>query len=114
LRDASDIPYYDPIAVAPFDVIKNNPKLVAERIKRYGTDGIPKSYLDKLKPTTTKTTTTKTTTKPVEVKPQLQPRVEALNLRPIEQTPINIPVQELDFNTPIKAPKSYNVIYAKI
>ncbi len=86
--DTTDIPYYDPIAVAPFDVIKNNPKLVAERIKKYGTSGVPKSYLSK---------------------PELQPRVEALNLPPIEQTPINIPVQELNFNTPVKAPKSYNV-----
>ena len=100
--DSTEIPYYDPIAVAPFDVIKNNPKLVAERIKKYGTSGIPKSYLSK-------TSTKKEIDKPIEVKPELQPRVEALNLRPIEQAPINLPVQELDFNTPIKAPKSYNV-----
>jgi hypothetical protein len=41
--------------------------------------------------------------------PEVKPRVEALNLQPIEQTPINIPIQELNFNTPVKAPKSYNV-----
>ncbi len=48
--DSTDIPYYDPIAVAPFDIVKNNPKLLAERIKKYGTSGVPKSYLDKIKP----------------------------------------------------------------
>ena len=98
---------YDPLSVKPWDMLTEKEKV--QRVELYGTDGVPKSYLDKLKPTTTKTTTTKTTTKPVEVKPQLQPRVEALNLRPIKQSPINIPVQELDFNTPVKAPKSYNV-----
>ena len=90
---------YDPLSVKPWDMLTDAEKKL--RVQKYGTDGVPKSYLSK--------TSTKETDKPVDVKPQLQPRVEALNLRPIEQTPINIPVQELDFNTPIKAPKSYNV-----
>jgi hypothetical protein len=49
--DASEIPYYDPIAILPFDILKEKyPQLVAGRIKKYGTKGIPKSYLNKDKP----------------------------------------------------------------
>lgn len=98
---------YNNIANKPFDLLTEAEKKL--RVEKYGTDGVPKSYLSK---TSTKKEIDKpieSKPKPVKVKPQLQPRVEALNLRPIEQTPINIPVQELDFNTPIKAPKSYNV-----
>jgi hypothetical protein len=48
--DAVGISGYDPLSVMPWDMFKNNPKLIAERIKKFGTSGIPKSYLDKLKP----------------------------------------------------------------
>jgi hypothetical protein len=186
---------YDDLAITPFDMLTPEQKKL--RVQKYGTDGVPKSYLDKLKPTTTKATTKpiyveskndpryeayqdslslykrgiekvkywrnnpdatnvelnikedeidrmfpvsksrsifgnkvidafgserigsgpsertvfhyEKPQEPVIVKPRVQPRVEALNLPPIEQAPINIPIQELDFNTPIKAPKSYNV-----
>jgi hypothetical protein len=91
---------YDPLSVKPWDMLTDAEKKL--RVEKYGIDGVPKSYLSK-------NSIEKETDKPVEVKPQLQPRVEALNLQPIEQAPINIPIQELDFNTPIKAPKSYNV-----
>jgi hypothetical protein len=77
---------YDPLSVKPWDMLTDAEKKL--RVQKYGTDGVPKSYLSKL---------------------ESQPRIEALNLPPIEQAPINIPIQELDFNTPIKAPKSYDV-----
>ena len=98
---------YNNIANKPFDLLTEAEKKL--RVEKYGTDGVPKSYLSKTSTKKEIDKPIKSKPKPVEVKPQLQPRVEALNLRPIEQTPINIPVQELDFNTPIKAPKSYNV-----
>ena len=39
---------YDPLAVTPFDMLTDAQK--KERVKKYGTDGVPKSYIDKLKP----------------------------------------------------------------
>lgn len=37
--DISEIPFYDPIAIAPFDIL--NPKQQKERLKKYGTTGTP-------------------------------------------------------------------------
>jgi hypothetical protein len=91
---------YEPLAVMPFDMVP--PELQRERVEKYGLSGVPKSIID------AHPEWLENTNQPAKTQ-TLQPRVEALNLRPIEQTPINIPVQELDFNTPIKAPKSYNV-----
>ena len=91
---------YEPLAVMPFDMIP--PELQRERVEKYGLSGVPKSIID-AHPEWLENTNQPTKTQ------TLQPRVEALNIQPIKQTPINIPVQELDFNTPIKAPKSYNV-----
>jgi hypothetical protein len=67
-----------------------------------------------VKPTTTKPSTkSKPSTKPqqkeVNVKPQLQPRVEAINLPPMQNQDPSFPKQELDLIRPIQAPKSYNV-----
>lgn len=42
--DVSDVPYYDPIAVAPFDILK--PEQQIERLDKYGPSGIPQSYID--------------------------------------------------------------------
>lgn len=91
---------YDPLAVMPFDMVPLEQQ--QERVEKYGLSGVPKSIID-AHPEWLENTNQSAKTQ------TLQPRVEALNLRPIEQSPINIPVQELDFNTPIKAPKSYNV-----
>lgn len=91
---------YEPLSVMPFDMVP--PELQRERVEKYGLSGVPKSIID------AHPEWLENTNQPAKTQ-TLQPRVEALKLRPIEQTPINIPVQELDFNTPIKAPKSYNV-----
>ena len=91
---------YEPLSVMPFDMVP--PELQRERVEKYGLSGVPKSIID------AHPEWLENTNQPAKTQ-TLQPRVEALNLRPIEQAPINIPVQELDFNTPIKAPKSYNV-----
>jgi hypothetical protein len=36
---------YDPLAVMPFDILKEHPELIPERIKKYGTEGIPTSVI---------------------------------------------------------------------
>jgi len=43
--DTSEMPYYDKIAVKPFDLLIEKEK--AQRVKQYGTNGVPKSYLNK-------------------------------------------------------------------
>ena len=45
---------YDPLAVTPFDML--TPQQQKLRLEKYGTSGVPKSYLDKNKPTKTKQT----------------------------------------------------------
>jgi hypothetical protein len=45
---------YDPLSVKPWDMLTDEEKKL--RVKKYGTDGVPKSYLDKNKPTKTKQT----------------------------------------------------------
>jgi hypothetical protein len=54
-NDKVDIIKYDPLAVKPFDLLTDAEKKL--RVEKYGTDGVPKSYLNKNKPTTTKQTT---------------------------------------------------------
>lgn len=39
---------YDDLAITPFDML--TPEQQKERVKKYGTDGVPKSYLNKIKP----------------------------------------------------------------
>jgi hypothetical protein len=36
---------YDPLAVMPFDILKEHPELIPERIKKYGIEGIPTSVI---------------------------------------------------------------------
>ncbi len=64
--DSTNIPYYDPLAVKPFDLLSDKEK--QQRVKQYGTKGVPKSYLNKNKKpqqqVIVKPTTTKETTKP--------------------------------------------------
>jgi hypothetical protein len=61
------------------------------------------------KPSTKSKPSTKPQQKEVNVKPQLQPRVEAINLPPMQNQDPSFPKQELDLIRPIQAPKSYNV-----
>ena len=42
--DSTDIPYYDPIAVAPFDMLTTAQK--KQRVNKYGPTGVPQSYID--------------------------------------------------------------------
>lgn len=42
LSDISSIPYYDPLAVKPFDLLTEAEK--TQRVKKYGRDGVPDSY----------------------------------------------------------------------
>ena len=105
-NDKVDIIKYDPLAVKPFDLLTDAEKKL--RVEKYGTDGVPKSYLNKNKPTTTKQTT-----KPTKQN-VLQKREPVEALKPLQ--PIGI---ENDFNieaTPLpaiipdaKIPKSYDI-----
>jgi hypothetical protein len=51
----TELPYYDPIAIAPFDILK--PEQQKERLDKYGPQGIPTSYIDSKNPNTVSTTT---------------------------------------------------------
>jgi len=46
--DTTNIPRYDPLAVAPFDTL--NEKQKEERLKKYGPNGVPQSYIDSKNP----------------------------------------------------------------
>jgi hypothetical protein len=87
--DTTDIPYYDPIAVKPFDLLTDAEKKL--RVKKYGTDGVPKSYINANKE-----------------KPELQPEVKAVKISPIEQSNIST---DLEINTApmAKMPSSFDV-----
>jgi DNA-directed RNA polymerase subunit RPC12/RpoP len=61
------------------------------------------------KPSTKSKPSTKPQQKEVNVKPQLQPMVEAINLPPMQNQDPSFSKQELDLIRPIQAPKSYNV-----
>jgi hypothetical protein len=48
ISDKSEIPYYDPIAIAPFDELSHDQ--IIERVKKYGNSGVPVRYQDPNKP----------------------------------------------------------------
>ena len=105
------LPYYDPLAVKPFNLLTDAEKKV--RVKKYGPSGVPKSYLNankvKLnvdpKPNPNKKLNVDPKPKQEVVQPDL-PMVEAVNLPPMQQLQsINPPA----ISDSIRAPKSYDV-----
>ena len=104
---------YDPIAIKPFDLLTEKEK--AERVKKYGNDGVPKSYLNKIAKT------------PLSTPPKKQPHPITQPLLPQKptsrkkQTPIStipLAVQPINSNLEIKTselspmarvPKKYKV-----
>jgi hypothetical protein len=133
---------YDPLSVKPWNILTDAEKKL--RVQKYGTDGVPKSYLNKNKQTE-KPQLLKTKLinvdprgvkgkynnetksifgtldpkikyeqigeslyRPINDKPILQPKVEAVNIQPIEQRPI-IPNQQIDVRTPAQMPLSFDV-----
>lgn len=48
VSDLSDIPYYDPLAIAPIDQL--TPEQIKERVDKYGNSGVPVRYQDPNKP----------------------------------------------------------------
>jgi hypothetical protein len=89
---------YDPLSVKPWDMLTDEEKKL--RVKKYGTDGVPKSYLDKNKPTKTKQTE-----KPIyEDKPQdrkpITPVANNLQLKGLVSDGL-----ELDTNLPELRPQ---------
>jgi hypothetical protein len=89
---------YDDLAVTPFDML--TPEQKKERVKLYGTDGVPKSYLDKIKPPDKQDKTDKQ-----------RPKVEAL--QPLTQQGVvsdfNITAQLPVIRPEARMPKSYDV-----
>jgi hypothetical protein len=92
---------YPPLSVMPFDILqKEHPELIPERIKKYGTEGIPESYLDKTKQTTKQNVLQKR--EPVQSLTPLQP-IGIQNDFNIEATPLPV------IRSEAKIPKSYKL-----
>ena len=102
---------YDPLAVKPFNMLTDAEKKL--RVKKYGTNGVPKSYInsikDKLnkdpKPNINKKLNLDPKPKQEVVQPDL-PRVEAVNLPPMQQLQSIVAPTISDV---VRSPKSYNV-----
>jgi hypothetical protein len=92
---------YPPLSVMPWDMFKNDPKLIAERIKKYGTEGIPESYLNKNKTDSSKTT-------PVVEKEEAVP-IQSVTPHQIIQTDMEIGNPNFKIPVPGRIPKSYDV-----
>lgn len=91
---------YEPLAVMPFDMIP--PELQKERVQKYGLSGVPKSIIE------SHPEWLENTNQPTKIQ-TLQPKVEAVNIQPISQTPINFPVQQIDSTPRFVEPKSFNI-----
>ena len=91
---------YDPLAVTPFDILKKkNPELIAERIKKYGNSGIPKSYLNEINKNKNENKDKRTTQ-------------ESINLTPFglaNLTNDSGSVEELKIRKEARMPKSFDV-----
>ena len=106
---------YDPLSVKPWNMLTDAEKKL--RVKKYGTDGVPKSYInaskDKLnkdpkpdkKPNPNKKLNIDPKPKQEVVQPDL-PRVEAINLPPMQQLGSMSAPTTSDV---VREPKSYNV-----
>jgi hypothetical protein len=84
--DVSESPYYDPLAITPWDML--NPPQQKERLKRFGTSGTP--YANSKNNPPSKSTTTKQTTQKPKPKPSLQRRVSDVQLIDMEHD-VNVP-----------------------
>ena len=113
-NDKVEIYKYDPLAVKPFNMLTDAEKKL--RVQKYGTDGVPKSYIkgikDKLnkdsKPSPNKKLNKDPKTRPQQqevIQPDL-PRVEAISLPPMQQLASIAPPTTSDV---VRKPKSYNV-----
>jgi hypothetical protein len=112
---------YDPLSVKPWDMLTDAEKKA--RVEKYGTDGVPKSYLNKSKPATTVKPSTKklavnTKKKPI-VDPNNKPLVNPTKRNVEGLKPMNVAgLQDidnefetnLDIPTPVqRKPKYYNI-----
>ena len=106
--DSTNIPYYDPLAVKPFDLLSDKEK--QQRVKQYGTKGVPKSYLDKKKISVkTSAKTSVQTPKETYNTPQVQ-SIEN-NLHPAGLVyPDNNIEADVDIHNRARIPKYYDVI----
>jgi hypothetical protein len=99
--DGVDVFSYNTIANKPFDLL--TPKEKIQRVKEFGTSGVPKSYLNKIKSTTTKETS----------KPTIEKREPVQSLTPLQpigiQNDFNIEASLPVIRPDAKIPKSYDV-----
>jgi len=110
--DSTDIPYYDPIAVAPFDKLTTEQK--EKRVEKYGDVGVPQSYMNTRKKNTTNTLTSTTTLKKAgnstTIIPNTQPkpiqidRLEPLRLTNLQtqETPLKLNLSNTEYKEPFK------------
>lgn len=97
--DMSDIPYYDPLAIAPFD--KLTPEQQEKRVEKYGDVGVPKSYLESRKKDKDSTTTD---TSVIDRTPVQLDKLESLKLTnlPTQETPLNLNLSNTEYKEPFK------------
>jgi hypothetical protein len=99
--DSTDIPYYDPIAVAPFD--KLTPEQKEKRVEKYGDVGVPQSYMNSIKNKNKTNTSTNTNTSNKSNTPIVnRTPVELQNLESLKLT--NLPIQETSLELSSKTP----------
>jgi len=95
---------YDPLAVTPFDLLTDDQKKL--RVKRYGTDGCPRSYLDKTTPKAKSSSSSPQQT----VLSKDTPQVEGVNLQPTGiQNDFKLEADIPQLRQQERIPKSYNI-----
>lgn len=111
---------YDDLAITPFDMLTPEQKKL--RVKKYGTDGVPKSYIKGIKDKLNKDPEIKPTGAPIYNKVEKryewegtlnplpkQQKVEAINLPPMQNQSVSFPNQEIDVRTLAQAPTSFDI-----
>jgi len=111
---------YDPLSVKPWNMLTDAEKKL--RVQKYGTDGVPKSYIKGIKDKLNKDPEIKPTGAPIYNKVEKryewegtlnplpkQQKVEAINLPPMQNQSVSFPNQEIDVRTPAQAPTSFDI-----
>lgn len=91
---------YDPLAITPFDMLSDSQK--KERVKKYGKEGVPKSFIDGKTPKNIRTV----------IKPRVNPKLTAVNdldSKDLEK-PDNVINSDVNIIPSRKIPKSFKVI----
>jgi len=104
---------YDPIAIKPFDLLTEKEK--AQRVKKYGNDGVPKSYLNKISKNPLSTPPKKQPhpiTQPLlPQKPTSRKKQTPISTIPLDVQPINsnLEIKTSELSPMARVPKKYKV-----